>query len=206
MAIATAKVLKSSVLKSDAIPFVLELPEYRWPTWHSIGLRLYDRGRIFLRQAGTVILTVSLLVWVLSNLPLHNGHVPQIEQSVIAHLGHAIEPVIRPLGFNWKIGVGLLTSVIAREVIVGTLGTIYGSDPATHAMTLQNALRLDLAPAGAMALLVFFAFAMQCTSTLAVVRRETNSWKWPAVQFIYMTIVAYASAFAVNQVLSKLLK
>ncbi len=206
MAIATAKVLKSSVLKSDAIPFVLELPEYRWPTWHSIGLRLYDRGRIFLRQAGTVILTVPLLVWVLSNLPLHNGHVPQIEQSVIAHLGHAIEPVIRPLGFNWKIGVGLLTSVIAREVIVGTLGTIYGSDPATHAMTLQNALRLDLAPAGAMALLVFFAFAMQCTSTLAVVRRETNSWKWPAVQFIYMTIVAYASAFAVNQVLSKLLK
>jgi len=205
-AIATAKVLKSSVLKSAAAPFVLELPDYRWPTWQSIGLRLLDRGRVFLRQAGTVILAVSLLVWVLTNLPLHHGRVPQLEQSAIAYLGHGIEPVIRPLGFNWKIGVGLLTSVIAREVIVGTLGTIYGTDPATHSMTLQNALTQDLTFAGAMALLVFFAFAMQCTSTLAVVRRETNSWKWPVVQFVYMTIVAYTAAFTVNQVLSTLLK
>jgi len=205
-AIVTARVLKSSVLRSAAAPFVLELPEYRWPTWQSIGLRLLDRGRVFLRQAGTVILAVSLLVWVLTNLPLHQGHVPQLEQSAIAYLGHGIEPLIRPLGFNWKIGVGLLTSVIAREVIVGTLGTIYGTDPATHSMTLQNALTQDLTFAGAMALLVFFAFAMQCTSTLAVVRRETNSWKWPVVQFVYMTIVAYAAAFAVNQVLSTLLK
>jgi ferrous iron transport protein B len=205
-AIATAKVLKSSVLKSAAAPFVLELPEYRCPTWQSIGLRLLDRARVFLRQAGTVILAVSLLVWVLTNLPLHHGAAPQLEQSAIAHLGHGIEPLIRPLGFNWKIGIGLLTSVIAREVIVGTLGTIYGTAPATHSMTLQNALRQDLTFAGAMALLVFFAFAMQCTSTLAVVRRETNSWKWPAVQFVYMTIVAYAAAFAVNQALSALFK
>ncbi len=205
-AITTAKLLKSSVLKSNAAPFVLELPAFRWPTWQSIGLRLFDRGRVFLRQAGTIILAVSLLVWVLTNLPLHNGSVPQLEHSAIAHLGHAIEPLIRPLGFNWKIGVGLLTSVIAREVMVGTLGTIYGTDPATHAMTLQNALRQDLSLAGAMALLVFFAFAMQCTSTLAIVRRETNSWKWPAIQFAYMTVVAYAAAFGVNQVVSALLK
>lgn len=131
---------------------------------------------------------------VLTHLPLHNGRAPQLEQSAIAHLGHGIEPLIRPLGFNWKIGVGLLTSVIAREVIVGTLGTIYGVDPATQSLTLQNALQQDLTPAGAMALLVFFAFAMQCTSTLAVVRRETNSWKWPVVQFVYMTGIAYSSA------------
>ena len=205
-AIVTAKLLKSSVLKSNAAPFVLELPEYRTPTLHSIGLRLFDRGRVFLRQAGTIILAVSLLVWVLTNLPLHHGNVPPLEQSVIAHLGHGIEPLIRPLGFNWKIGVGLLTSVIAREVIVGTLGTIYGTDPATHALTLQNALQHDLTFAGAMALLVFFAFAMQCTSTLAIVRRETNSWKWPAIQFIYMTVVAYTAALVVNQGLSVLLK
>jgi len=205
-AIATAKILKSSVLKSSAAPFVLELPEYRWPTWQSIGLRLFDRARVFLRQAGTYILGVSLLIWVLTHVPLHQGHAPQLEQSAIAYLGHGIEPLIRPLGFNWKIGVGLLTSVIAREVIVGTLGTIYGTDPATHSMTLQNALRQDLTFAGAMALLVFFAFAMQCTSTLAVVRRETNSWKWPVVQFVYMTIVAYAAAFAVNQLLSTLVE
>ena len=204
-AIVTARLLKSSILKSTAAPFAIELPDYRCPTLHSIGLRLLDRGRVFLRQAGTIILAVSLLVWVLTNLPVHNGSVPPLEQSVIAHLGHGIEPLIRPLGFNWKIGIGLLTSVIAREVIVGTLGTIYGTDPATHAMTLQNALHQDLTLAGAIALLVFFAFAMQCTSTLAIVRRETNSWKWPAIQFAYMTVVAYTAAFAVNQILSKLL-
>jgi ferrous iron transport protein B len=202
-AIATAKILKSSVLKSTAVPFVLELPEYRLPTWQSIALRLIDRSRVFLRQAGTVILAVSLLVWILTHLPLQHGHSPALEQSAIARLGHGIEPLIRPLGFNWKIGVGLLTSVIAREVIVGTLGTIYGVDPATQSMSLQNALQQDLSFSGAMALLVFFAFAMQCTSTLAVVRRETNSWKWPIVQFVYMTCIAYLSALLVNQVLSR---
>jgi ferrous iron transport protein B len=205
-AIATARLLKSSILMSAAVPFVLELPEYRRPTWQSIGLRLFDRGRVFVWQAGTVILVVSLLVWVLTNLPLHNGHPPELEHSAIASLGHGLEPLIRPLGFNWKIGVGLLTSVIAREVIVGTLGTIYGVDPATQSMSLQNALRQDMTPAGAMALLVFFAFAMQCTSTLAVVRRETNSWKWPVIQFAYMTGIAYASALGVNAVLSRILK
>jgi len=139
-AIGTARVLKSSILKSTNAPFVLELPEYRWPTLHSIALRLIDRARVFLEQAGTVILCVSVLVWILTSLPLHNGRPPALEQSVLAYIGHAIEPVIGILGFNWKIGVGLLTSVVAREVMVGTLGTLYGADPATHAMSLQSAL------------------------------------------------------------------
>ena len=205
-AITTARLLKSSILKSNAAPFAIELPEYRCPTLHSIGLRLLDRARVFLRQAGTIILVVSLLVWVLTNLPVHNGSAPPLEQSVIAHLGHGIEPLIRPLGFNWKIGVGLLTSVIAREVIVGTLGTIYGTDPTTHALTLQNALHQDLTLAGAIALLVFFAFAMQCTSTLAIVRRETNTWKWPAIQFLYMTAFAYLSSLAAYRIVTVMLR
>lgn len=203
-AIGTAKILKSSVLKSSPSPFVLELPEYRWPTLRSVGLRLMDRGRVFLQQAGTVILCVSLLVWGLTNLPLHHGQPPELEDSVVAHLGHFIEPAIRPLGFDWKIGVGLLTSVVAREVIVGTLGTLYGRDPQTQSVSLQAALHHDLTFSGAMALLVFFAFAMQCTSTLAVVRRETNSWKWPLVQFVYMTGLAFLGALAVNYTLSAL--
>ena len=203
-AIGTAKILKSSVLKSTPSPFVLELPEYRWPTLRSIGLRLMDRGRVFVQQAGTVILCVSLLVWGLTNLPLHQGKPPELEDSVVAHLGHFIEPAIRPLGFNWKIGVGLLTSVVAREVIVGTLGTLYGRDPQTQSPSLQAALQHDLTFSGAMALLVFFAFAMQCTSTLAVVRRETNSWKWPLIQFVYMTSLAFVAAFIVNHTLSAL--
>lgn len=204
-AIGTAKILKSSVLKSTAAPFVLELPEYRWPTLHSIGLRLMDRSRVFLRQAGTIILCVSVVVWAMTVLPLQHGRPPVLEQSLLARLGHWIEPAIRPLGFNWKIGVGLLTSVVAREVIVGTLGTLYGTDPATHSMSLQTALHQDLTFPGAMALLVFFAFAMQCTSTLAMVRRETNSWKWPLFQFLYMTGIAYVGALIVNQMLSMLL-
>jgi len=201
VAIGTAKILKSSVLKSASIPFVLELPEYRWPTWQSIGLRLLDRGRVFTRQVGTVILVVSLVIWALTYLPLQHGQPPQLEHSAIARIGQFIEPVIQPLGFNWKIGVGLLTSVVAREVIVGTLGTLYATDPSTHSMPLQTALRQDLAFPGAMALLIFFAFAMQCTSTLAVVRRETNSWAWPAIQFVYMSSVAYFAALATNQLL-----
>src|SRR6202034_722904 len=133
---------------------------------------------------------------------LHAGHVSDLTSSFIGHLGHFIEPVLRPLGFNWKIGVGLLSSIIARGVIVGTLGTLYGVDPATHGATLQAALRHDMTLGGAIALVVFFAFAMQCTSTLAVVRRETNSWKYPAIQFTYMTIVAYVAALITNQVIT----
>jgi ferrous iron transport protein B len=109
--------------------------------------------------------------------------------------------VIRPLGFDWKIGVGLVTSIAAREVIISTLGTLNGIDPESHALSLQQALHHELTLGGAVALLVFFAFAMQCTSTLAVVRRETNSWKWPAIQFAYMTGLAYVSALVANHLI-----
>jgi ferrous iron transport protein B len=204
-ALATARLLKSSVLKASSAPFILELPQYRWPTLRSIGLRLLDRGKVFVKQTGTVILAVTFTLWLLSIVPVHGGHVAPLTESIVGRLGHWIEPVIRPLGFNWKIGIGLLSSVIAREVIVGTLGTLYGADPATQSLGLQTALRHDMALGGAIALVVFFAFAMQCTSTLAVVRRETNSWKWPAVQFLYMTGLAYVAAFATNVIVSHLL-
>jgi ferrous iron transport protein B len=203
-ALATARILKSSILKANAAPFILELPQYRWPTLRSIGLRLLDRGRVFVQQTGTVILAVTFFLWLLSIVPFHHGSIAPLTESVIGRLGHFIEPVIRPLGFNWKIGIGLLSSIIAREVIVGTLGTLYGADPATQSVGLQAALRHDMTIGGAIALVVFFAFAMQCTSTLAVVRRETNSWKWPAVQFLYMTGLAYMAAFAANQILSRI--
>jgi len=201
-AVATAKVLKSSVLRSERTPFVLEMPPYRMPTLAGIGLRLWDRALAFLKRAGTVILGVSVLLWVLASIPTVNGQAPPIEQSLAGTLGRAIEPLIRPLGFNWKIGIGLITSLAAREVIVGTLGTIYGMDPDHNSAGLQAALQRDLTLAGAVALLVFFAFAMQCMSTLAVVRRETGSWKWPAIQFLYMGSLAYVSAWVAHWLLS----
>jgi len=203
-AFTTARLLKSSILKSSDTPFILELPQYRMPTLYSLGLRLLDRARIFLKNAGTIIVAVTLALWVLAHLPpVHTAGgsfaAPQLAESLIGRLGHFIEPAIAPLGFNWKIGIGLLSSVLAREVMVSTMGTLYGADASTHALNLQTALHHDMTLGGALALMIFFAFAMQCTSTIAVVRRETNSWKWPAVQFLYMLVLAYGAAFAVNQ-------
>jgi ferrous iron transport protein B len=205
----TARLLKSSILRSSETPFILELPQYRMPTLHSLALRLVDRAKVFLRQAGTVILCVTLALWVLAHIPpvpLHNGTytAPELADSVIGKLGHFIEPAIAPLGFNWKVGIGLISSVLAREVMVSTMGTLYGADPETQTMHLQTAMHHDMTLGGAVALMIFFAFAMQCTSTMAVVRRETNSWKWPALQFGYMLVLAYGAAFVVNHVITAL--
>jgi ferrous iron transport protein B len=195
MAVITARVLKSSILKTGRTQFLLEMPSYRWPTVQSLGLRLYDRGKVFLRRAGTVILLVTVLLWVLAHVPTQGGKAPKIEDSLAGTVGRTLEPLIRPLGFNWRIGIGLVSSLAARETIIATMGTIYGMDPDTQKGDLQAALRRDLTPGGAVALLVFFAFAMQCISTIAVVRRETGGWKWPALQFGYMSLLAYAGAF-----------
>ncbi|MGA2206429.1 MAG: ferrous iron transporter B [Terracidiphilus sp.] len=204
-AFTTARLLKSSILRSSDTPFILELPQYRMPTLYSLALRLMDRARIFLRNAGTIIVGVTLALWVLAHMPVIQTAAgtmaaPQLADSLIGRLGHFIEPAIAPLGFNWKIGIGLLSSVLAREVMVSTMGTLYGADPSTQALNLQTALHHDMTLGGALALMIFFAFAMQCTSTIAVVRRETNSWLWPAVQFLYMLALAYGAAFAVNHI------
>jgi len=194
-AFGTARLLKSSVLKSERTPFLLEMPSYRWPTFRSLGLRLLDRAKVFLQRVGTVILLVSIVLWSLAHLPLQNGKAPRIEDSLAGTIGRTVEPFIKPLGFNWKIGVGLVSSLAAREVIVSTLGTIYGMEGRAQSAGLEAAIRRDLSLGGAVALLVFFAFAMQCMSTLAVVRRETGGWRWPALQFLYMGGLAYAGAF-----------
>ena len=178
------------------------------PTLRSLSLRLVDRASVFLRQAGTIILAVTLgPLWVLAHIPpihLSSGTyvAPQeLADSVIGRLGHFIEPAIAPLGFNWKIGIGLLSiGALPAKSWSATMGTLYGADPATPAMHLQTALHPDMTLGGALALMIFFAFAMQCTSTMAVVRRETNSWKWPAtLQFAFhMLALAYGAAFVVN--------
>ena len=202
-AMLTARLLKSTILKSKRSSFMLEMPPYRWPTARSLALRLVDRSKVFLYRAGTVILTVAIVIWVLSNLPLNHGKPPAIEHSITAGIGHLVEPAIKPLGFNWKIGIGLITSLAARETMVSSLGTIYGIDEGDeHSAGLQHALHQDMTLGGAVGLLVFFAFAMQCMSTTAVVRRETGGWFWPAVQFAYMTGLAYVCAFLANRIVS----
>ncbi len=202
-AVMTARLLKSSVLRSERTPFILEMPPYRWPKLSQLGIRLVDRSKVFLHRAGTVILTVAVVLWVLLHVPLHNGQPPPIEKSVAGQIGHFIEPAIRPLGFDWKIGVGLVSSLAAREVIISTLGTIYGTEGEEEGSGgLQRAIHNDMSPAAAAALLIFFAFALQCMSTIAVVRRETGGWKWPAAQFTYMLLLAYVGSFITYHVVS----
>ncbi|HZS53428.1 MAG TPA: ferrous iron transporter B [Bryobacteraceae bacterium] len=205
-AVVIARLLKSTVLKSSRSSFVLEMPPYRWPTFQSLSLRLVDRAKVFLRRAGTVILAVAIVLWVLAHLPLHDGKTPPLEQSFAGMVGKTIEPAIQPLGFNWKIGIGLITSLAAREVIVGTLGTIYGIEGDEQSKGLQQAVHQDLSAAGAVALLVFFAFAMQCFSTLAVVKRETGGWKWPIFQFSYMLALAYSGSWIAFHITNFFLK
>ncbi|MFI5206628.1 MAG: ferrous iron transporter B [Gemmatimonadales bacterium] len=205
-AVATARLLKSTVLKSERAPFILELPPYRLPTLRSLGFRLLDRAKAFLTRAGTVILAVSLALSLLSSLPRTNGAAPNVTESMAGTMGRTIEPAIRPLGFDWRVGIGLVTSLAAREVIVGTLGTIHGVSGDERSAGLQRALRQSLTPGGAAALLVFFAFAMQCMSTLAVVRRETGSWRYPLLQFSYMLALAYGGGLAANWTVTAMLR
>ena len=195
-AVVTAFLLKRTLLRAQPGSFVMDLPSYRLPSARSIGLRLLDRSKIFLRRAGSIIFAVTIVLWVLTQFPRTDAGPPLIEDSALGQIGQTIEPAIEPLGFDWRIGVGLVTSLAAREVIVGTLGTIYGvEDAADDSITLQETLRRDLTLPAAIGLLVFFAFALQCMSTVAVMRRETGGWKWPILQFSYMLFLAYSGAF-----------
>ena len=200
----TAWLLKSTIFRSENTPFWIELPPYRIPRISSILYRLLDRAKVFLKRASTVILATSVILWTLAHLPQINGADPAIEHSYAGQLGKFIEPVIQPLGFNWKIGVGLISSLAAREVIVSTLGTIYGIEGKGDNTGLQEALKKDLDLPSAVALLIFFAFALQCMSTIAVVRRETGSWKWPVLQFVYMGVLAYVCGWAAHFLLSRI--
>lgn len=198
-AVVTAFALKRTLLRGKASAFLMELPPYRVPSPRSLALRLVDRSRIFLRRVGRIILLVTVVLWGMTQFPQSGGEPPPIEESALGRSGQILEPAIRPLGFDWRIGVGLVSSLAAREVIVGTLGTIYGVEEGSEtSMELQARLQRDLDLGGAIALLVFFAFALQCMSTVAVMRRETAGWKWPIFQWAYMLALAYGGALAAN--------
>ncbi len=213
-ALAVAAVLKRTLLRGEDLPFYLELPPYRLPPVRLVMSQVWGAASAFLRRAGTIILAVSIVLWALLTFP--RVETPpdlsppeaarmQLEQSLAGRIGHAVEPAIAPLGFDWKIGVGLVASLAAREVIVATLAQIYavGSENGT---SLRDAVRADpvFTPATVAALLVFFVFALQCMSTLAIMRRETNSWRWPLFAFGYLLAVAYAASFATHRVVSAL--
>ena len=217
-AILVAALLKRTLVRGEGLPFYLELPPYRVPPLRLLVLQVWGAARAFLRRAGTIILAVTIVLWVLLSFPrgappagLSEGEAARwrVEQSIAGRIGHAIEPAIAPLGFDWKIGVGLVASLAAREVIVATLAQIYALSDDEG--SLRSALRADRDPrtgepvftaATVAALLVFFVFALQCMSTLAVMRRETNSWRWPGFAFGYLLALAYAASFATHRLVT----
>lgn len=212
-AIVVASLLKRTVLKAPAPPFVMELPPYRMPSLRNVGRTMFMRATIFLKRAGTVILVVSILLWALAAFPRANaasvpeGQSAQLEQSFVGRAGHVIEPLIRPLGFDWKIGVGLISSFAARETIISTLSVVYNAGDETENRSLvgamQNAKRADGSPVWTplvgLSVMVFFVLACQCMSTVAIVRRETNSWRWPAFMVAYMMALAYIASLITFQ-------
>ncbi len=210
-ALVVAAVFKRTLLPSSALPFYLELPSYRVPTAKLWLSQVWKSAWAFIRRAGTIIFTVSIVLWVLLHFPQSEappGASPAeaarhtLEHSFAGRAGTAIEPLIAPLGFDWKIGVGLLASLAAREVIVATLAQIYASSD--EGTSLRSAIRADVDPRTGRpvfdpptvaALLVFFVFALQCLSTLAIMARETNSWRWPAFAFTYLLALAYTASW-----------
>ncbi|MDX1648141.1 MAG: ferrous iron transport protein B, partial [Longimicrobiales bacterium] len=202
-AVVTAFLLKRTLLRARPTSFLMELPPYRIPSPRTLVLRLVDRSKIFLRRAGRIIFAVTVVLWALTQFPRTQAGPPPMDQSVLGQMGQVMEPAIEPLGFDWRVGVGLVTSLAAREVIVGTLGTIYGVESADEgSVELIDAMRADISFASAVGLLVFFAFALQCMSTVAVMRRESGGWKWPALQFSYMLFLGYVGAFVAYRLFS----
>ena len=237
VAIGVGFILKRTILKAPPPPFLMELPPYRLPNLRTVFQNMLTRAFLFLKRAGTVILAISIILWALMYFPRHSeppvvaggstlstefvdGSVQppaiaggsdseQLKHSFAGQLGHLIEPVIQPLGFDWKIGVALIASFAAREVLVSTLSIIYnvGKDENEESETLISAVRdaktddgkPAWTPLTALTLMVFFVLAMQCMSTIAVVRRETNSWSWPLFMVGYMTVLAYVGALITYQ-------
>lgn len=196
-------ILRATLLRGTPSLFVMEMPPYRRPSLRYAIRDVIERVRLFLVSAGTTILACSLVLWFLASFPRGD-----IKDSFAGMIGRAIEPVIAPLGYNWELGIGILASFAAREVFVSTLGTVYSlQDGSDTASTLTQELQTRFASgtfslATAASLLVFFVFACQCMSTLAITRRETGSWKWPTIMFVYMTVLAYVAAFITFELLS----
>jgi ferrous iron transport protein B len=207
-----AGLLKKTLLRSETPMLLLELPPYRAPVLRGIVQRMWERAVIFIRRAGTVILALSIILWALLHYPKPATPEPT-PSEVLAHsiggrMGQAIEPVIIPLGYDWKIGIGLVASFAAREVFVSTMGQIYNIEDADEEnedlrTQMRDERRADgtpvFTPLVCLSIMVFYVLAMQCISTVAIVRRETNSWRWPLFQIAYMTVLAWVGAFVIYQ-------
>ncbi|MBX3737271.1 MAG: ferrous iron transport protein B [Candidatus Didemnitutus sp.] len=211
-AVGYAWLFKRFLVKGGSPHMIMELPAYQPPRFVDITRHMVERGWLFLKNAGTIILAISIVLWVLTTYPKHPDPAAtptqQIAHSFAGQAGHLIEPVIKPLGFDWRVGIGLITSFAAREVFVNSMGVIFGVENTDDTTPLRDALRNAHWPDGAplftplvcLTLMVYYVFAMQCMSTIAVVKRETNSWRWPLFQTAYMTGTAWLVCCLIYQV------
>ncbi|MDT8415115.1 MAG: ferrous iron transport protein B [Flavobacteriaceae bacterium] len=236
MAIFSARLLNSFLKISSKTYFVIEMPGYKMPLWQNVGLTVVEKTKTFVTEAGKIILSISIILWVLASygpgdsfsnaeenikasveaMQLSEAEIDQListeklENSYIGILGKTIEPALKPLGYDWKIGIAIISSFAAREVFVGTLATIYSVGNEDEVDTIKNRMKMEVFPktnmpvynlASGISLLLFYAFAMQCMSTLAVVKKETNGWKWPMIQLSVMSTFAYVVALIAFQLI-----
>jgi ferrous iron transport protein B len=217
MAVVVALIFKKTLFKGRERPFIMELPAYKVPSPRIVLGRTLERGAGFLKNAGTLILAATIIIWALSYWPT-GATAPdastRLQQSYLGRMGKVIEPAVAPIGWDWKVGIGILASFPAREVVISTLGVIYnvGEDSDGNSEALRGRLlaaRWEDGPragqpvftlASALALMVFFALCCQCVSTLMVMWRETRSWVWPVITFSYMTSLAYLGALGTSWV------
>jgi ferrous iron transport protein B len=233
MALLAAWILSKTLSIKSKSYFVVEMPNYKIPLFKNVGITVWEKTRTFITEAGKIILAISILLWIMASYgpgkdfyeadkiifqdypELNQAEMEikvnsyKLEHSYIGILGKTIEPLISPLGYDWKIGIALISSFAAREVFVGTLATIYSVENGkedTIKNKMSSEIRADGSPlfnmASGISLMLFYAFAMQCMSTLAIVKKETNSWKWPTIQFFGMTLLAYIVAFSTYQILA----
>jgi len=228
-AIAIAFLMKFVIKTKKQSYFVMEMPTYKIPDWKTVIITIVEKVKVFIIDAGKIIIAISIILWALSSYgpsnsfekidqkyaQVENAEIiiasKKLEASYAGIIGKTIEPVIKPLGFDWRIGISLITSFAAREVFVGTMSTIYSVGDADNTKSIREKLMSQtnpntgkpfFTPAVCISLLLFYAFAMQCMSTLAIVYRETNSIKWPVIQFVYMSGLAYLASFIAYQLLT----
>lgn len=207
-AFAAAFVIKLFGKRGIQTPFMLELPAYRWPHWRYVGTSMWLRVVSFLQRAGTVILGLSVAIWFLSSYPKppKDADQPAIHYSAAAQIGHFIEPIVRPVGFDWRIATGLVPGFAAREVMVSALATVFAVEQSDNeeatALSLGQKLTQVWTPATGFALIAWYIFAPQCMATIATVRRETGGWKWSLVMLAYMFSLAWLAAFVTFRIFS----
>ena len=198
--------LKKTMFRGATVPFLIEFPVYRLPSWKSILVTMTGRSKDFLKTAGTVILAFSIVLWIFTEIPRVETNEAmtqvqkenaQIEQSIAADIGKAIQPVFAPLGFDWKLTLSVLSSYAARETFVSAMGQIYAADVSESDAQLRDVLARSLPLPVGLSVLAFYVYALQCVSTMAIMKRETGSWKWPALSFVITFVLAYSASWLV---------